>query len=236
MADRVVGVMQPYIFPYVGYFQLINSVNHFVFYDDVNFIKRGWINRNNILWNGSKKLLSLPCIKASQNSLINEIQFDTENRAYKNFSATITQGYKKAPYFKEVIDLIEGVLYSGESNVAVATAMSIQYVIEYLGLSKSFYFSSERFSDSKGLDRAERLQQITKELGSKNYVNSIGGLELYSKADFQNSGVELKFLSPEFGVYEQFGHAFVPGLSIIDLLMFCSPEEVKTLIGLGELV
>lgn len=231
MADRVVGVMQPYIFPYIGYFQLLNAVDDFIFYDDVNFIKGGWINRNNILLNGEKKLISFPCAGASSFKKINEIDFDSQNKQYSKSVKSIEQAYKKAPFFNQVFPLVEEVMLSGDDNLARRTASSVKSVAAYLGLNKRFYFSSEAFAESSCMERTDRLIHIIQQLSGRKYINSIGGRELYKSEDFNKKGIELGFCQAVMEAYSQFNYEFVSGLSIIDVLMFCSKEEVEVMVS-----
>ncbi|QSS96386.1 WbqC family protein [Psychroflexus sp. ALD_RP9] len=226
---KAIAVMQPYIFPYIGYFQLIQAVDVFVFYDDVNFIKRGWINRNKILINNSEKLITFPCVKVSQNKLINEVGVDTRSKQFIKTKNTIYHAYCKAPYFDQVFPFINEILIDKYDSIASLAIKSITAVLDYLSIDKILYKSSESFSSSKGLKKEERLQAIVKKLNAKYYVNAIGGIELYSKEDFKKNEINLKFLSPTLKEYDQKNNKFVSGLSIIDLLMFNKPSEIKRL-------
>lgn len=228
--------MQPYIFPYLGYFQLVNAVDTFVFYDDVNFIKRGWINRNKILVNGKEKLVSFPCIQASQNKLINEVEINLEDKAYSKFLQTLEQAYSKAPNFEVVYKLISNLLKQEHTSIASLAAASCMSLSTYLGLNTKFTFSSEAFSSSKGLEKQNRLIDISKESNSSTYINAIGGRELYSKEDFKKENIDLFFLQPKLSEYKQLSKEFIPGLSIIDVLMMNSKEEVKEMLNQYELI
>ncbi len=230
------AIMQPYIFPYIGYFQLVYAVDSFVFYDDVNFIKRGWINRNNVLINGKAHLLSFPCIGASQNKLINEVGVDLHDKQYAKLEKSVEMAYKQAPYFNEVMPIINGVFNSGVTNIAQLAALSITSVCVYLELDRKFMFSSEDFHQSRGLDKADRLINISRQLNADQYINAIGGMELYDKPYFKKEGINLSFLKPNLGTYNQFEEPFVPGLSIIDVLMFNSKIKVREILANYELV
>ncbi|MBC9798482.1 WbqC family protein [Sinomicrobium weinanense] len=225
-----IAIMQPYVFPYIGYFQLIAAVDIFVFYDDVNFIKRGWINRNRILLNGKEKLVTFPCIEASQNKLINEVAVNLKEKQYGKLKMTIEQSYKKAPHFLSVFPLIEEVLNSEVNTIARLATKSVQLFANYIGIKTSFYESSEEFNETKGLEKADRLIAIAKKMNIKHYINAIGGKELYDKKYFKNQGVQLNFLKPGIEPYYQSNEKFVPGLSIIDVLMFNDKEKVKELL------
>lgn len=226
-----VAVMQPYLFPYIGFFQMINAVDVFVFYDDVNFIKGGWINRNRMLMNGSDKLFTVPLKDASSFKLIKEIEINTEVPAYSKILTSIWQSYKKAPFFPEVFPIIESVFRSPNETISDLAMLSIQAVNEYLGITTVIKRSSLDFGDTKGFDRAERLIAICKQTGAEKYINAIGGQELYTKEYFASKGIDLKFIKSQPIEYRQFDNEFVPWLSIIDLLMFNSVEEVKLMLN-----
>lgn len=231
-----VAIVQPYSFPYIGYFQLINEVDVFVFYDDVHFIKKGWIHRNNILVNGNRSLFTIPLVKSSQNSLINEIGLSIDDKWRSTFYKKLHHSYRKAPYFKETIALVEPLLEKEYKNISLLAINSIVSISEYLGLNTVFKVSSEDFNQSRGIDRADRLIEITKSLGGRIYINPSGGKELYSKEYFSSKFVELKFIESEQITYKQFENAFCGGLSIIDVLMFNSVETIHNMIESYKLV
>ena len=234
--DKSIAVMQPYIFPYIGYFQLINAVNEFIFYDDVNFIKRGWINRNKILVNGKEHLISFPCIKASQNKLVKETKIDVSDKEYKKNLNSIEFNYKKSPHFNDVYPLVKGVLNQNHDTIADLCIFSVKSISSYLGLDTKFKKSSEDFQHTKKYKKNERLKAITKLENASTYVNAIGGRELYDKSDFKDSAIDLYFLNPKFKPYQQFDNDFVSGLSIIDVLMFNSKENVIKMVNQYELL
>jgi hypothetical protein len=218
------AIMQPYFFPYIGYFQLVNVVDDFVFYDDVNYIKRGWVNRNRILSNSESIYFNMPLSGPSQNQLINEIKVGAID---KKLLKTIEMAYKRAPNYEEVSELVKTVLSTQSDRLVDFCENSIKAVACYLGLNTAFHKSSIEFSDSKGLDKAERLINISKKLNSKVYINASGGKDLYEKEVFIREGIELFFLNTDSDIiYKQFNNDFNPWLSIIDVLMFNSREEV----------
>lgn len=222
-----VAVMQPYFFPYLGYFQLINCSDKFVVYDDVNFIKSGWINRNRILINGVPRYFTVSLKKASPNKLINEIEVSLDtNKLLK----TLKLSYKKAPYFDSIYPIVKKVLTSGLSTIDELATLSLMTVSNYLEIDTEFIISSKKFPQSKDCDRADRLIEITKSCGCRSYVNSEGGKKLYSKDYFLSKGISLSFLNSKLKPYQQFGDEFHKGLSIIDVLMFNSCQDVKTML------
>ena len=225
-----IAIMQPYIFPYIGYFQLIYAADVFVFYDDVNFINRGWINRNRILLNGREQLITIPLQDASQNKLIKDIAVLPDTRNMQKLLGTITAAYAKAPYYKAVYLLIETTLLTAmdttsETSIATLAINSILNICNYLGLQRNFKTSSENY-DNRGLKKADRLIDICHREGINHYINASGGKEIYTKEYYAEEGVKLDFLNPELYEYPQFKKPFVPWLSIIDVLMFNSREEI----------
>ena len=231
------AVMQPYIFTYIGYFQLIQAVNTFVFYDDVNYIKGGWINRNRILMNGKDFFLTVPCQKASPNRQIKDILFDRNRPEFQNLLKNIYQAYRKAPYFENIYPITEAILNTDAETISELAIQSIIQVSDYLKLNRLFKVSSCDFAETKGMDRTDRLIEICRMQGATQYINAVGGIELYDKTYFKNAGIELSFIKTDSTIrYKQGKNDFVPWLSIIDVLMYNDKEEVKKLLTKYRLV
>jgi hypothetical protein len=233
-----VAIMQPYFFPYIGYFQLVAAVNKFVIYDDVNFIKGGWINRNNILINKKSNLFTVPLIKASSNTLINDTKINLKfyNIWKVKFLRSLVQSYKKAPYFTDVYNLIENVLEINENDLISELAVnSIKNVIDYLQLETEFCKTSENYNNKTKIGQ-ERVLDICGIEKASQYINPIGGIELYSKNSFKENGIVLNFIKSKPIIYTQFDNDFSPWLSIIDVLMFNSVSEVNKMVNQYELV
>lgn len=228
------AIMQPYYFPYLGYFQLINAVDDFVIYDDVHYINRGWITRNKILVDGKAKYFIVPCSKASQNKLINEIETAFAQKEKEKLLRTFYHAYHNAPYFDAVINLIEEALNKEIKKIATLATESILSVCRYLDIQTRIIQSSVVF-DNHLLKKADRLIDICKRLNADTYINAIGGADIYSKQYFMDSGIRLYFLESKPITYKQFNQPFVPMLSIIDALMFNNKEQVKMLLNEYEL-
>lgn len=229
--------MQPYVFPYIGYFQLVKAVDTFVFYDDVNFINRGWINRNRILLNGEAHRITIPCIKPSQNKLINETEVNVEHPNFDKLLVTLAMAYKKAPHFDEVMPLVERCFRKEPQMISDMAAESITAVSDYLELNVAFKTSSKEDYGNTELQRADRLIDTVKKEGMTDYVNAIGGQDIYTKEYFADRGVKLSFLEPSLPEYRQFGGSpFASGLSIIDALMFLDKQGVVDMLGRYKLV
>ncbi len=229
------AVMQPYLFPYIGYWQLIHAVDKFVVYDDVNFIKKGWINRNNILINNQANLFSIPLKEVSQNKLINEIYLSEELKWRSTFLKTITQAYKKAPYFEPVYSLIEEIITAEVSKISDLIVASLNGLNAYMGITTTLVESAVVY-EAAHLKGQERILEICKKEKVTQYINPIGGQELYSKELFKEKGIELSFIKTHPIRYSQFGKEFIPWLSIIDVLMFNNKEEIKVMLNQYELI
>jgi hypothetical protein len=228
-----VAVMQPYFFPYIGYFQLINAVDVFVFYDDVNFIKNGWVNRNRILINGQASYYTLQLKDASSYKLINDITFtDNRNKLLKSIAVS----YGKAPFFKDIFKLLEQCLTIETNKVANVAMNSVIEISNYLNIKTVFEVSSEKYKETKGLDKTKRLLEICTKKQATSYINAIGGEELYDKSFFNEHNIKLSFIKSKEIYYNQFQYNFVPWLSIIDILMFNSIEQVQAMLNNYELI
>lgn len=223
------AIMQPYFFPYIGYFQLIGAVDKFVVYDDVAFINKGWINRNNILVNAKATLFSLPLKNASQNRSINEIEISNETNWKNKLLKTIEFSYKKAPRFNQVFPLIADVIQSEKEYISQLALLSIQAVVNYLQLSTDFVCTSAVYNNTH-LKAQQRILDICQKEKAEFYINPIGGKEIYSSELFEKSGIEIGFLKTIEHSYPQFANPFVPNLSIVDVLMFNSIDQAQQLL------
>ena len=214
------SIMQPYVFPYIGYFQLIEASDEIVFYDDVNFIKKGWVNRNRILLNKKDFLFTIPIEKASQNKKINQTKITLDSKSRRKLIMQMKSAYLKAPFFRKVMILIEETFGMEYDNVGDMGIQSISFVYEYLG--KSFKWTKSSISSSTSIDlvKADRLISITKQFKYDRYINPVGGQEIYQKGYFKKQGIKLQFLKSGKIEYVQSGNEFIPSLSIIDVLMY----------------
>lgn len=232
-----IGIMQPYFLPYIGYFQLINSVDKFIIYDDVQYIKRGWINKNKMLVNNNAINFILSIKNDSHNLNINERYFSDEFKENtKKLLKGIERAYKKAPYFSSVMPLIiESLNYDSRENVANFIYNSLEIICNYIQIDTKFIKSSQ-IEKSKDLKGQAKIIDIVKRVSGDTYINSIGGSELYSKDIFKTNDIELKFIKSKKIEYRQFNEKFIPNLSILDILMFNSTEKTKEFINQYELI
>lgn len=226
------AIMQPYFFPYIGYWQLINTVDTFLIYDDVNFIKQGYINRNSILLNNKAQMITLEVMGASSNILISEVKVG--NNA-KKVLKSIDQGYKKAPEYEKVFSLIQNILENPEKNLAKFIGNSLQKIADYLECDTKILYSSAIEKDNN-LKAQDKILDICQRLDTSNYINAIGGQDLYNKDVFHSKGIELNFIQTELIEYKQFNNEFVPCLSIIDIMMFNSKKDIQNMLTSYKLV
>lgn len=231
------AIMQPYIFPYIGYYQLVQSADKFVVYDDVNYIKQGWINRNRVLLNNEPDFFTLPVKDASSFKKINETELNPKNYVFwKNkFYKTLDLNYRKAPFFEEAFTLVKNVLDTEDMNLARLASASVSKIMTYLDSTTAFVETAANYHNND-LKAQDRVLDICIKEKAGTYINPIGGMELYSKTDFAAQNIHLYFIKAKPVVYQQFKEPFHPWLSIIDVLMFNNKEQVKSFLNAYELI
>lgn len=222
---RRVGIMQPYFLPYIGYFQLIAAVDEFVIYDKIKYTKKGWINRNRYLLNGSDSTFTLSLRKSSDKLDVVDREL-AEAFSRRKLLDQLRGAYAKAPHFESTFQLIERIVTHPDSNLFRYVFHSVEQICLHIGIHTPVTVSSSVEVDH-GLKAQSLVVALCKEIGAGVYINPIGGVELYSHESFAAEGIELKFHKAQPFEYAQFGGKFVPWLSIIDVLMFNSIERVR---------
>jgi hypothetical protein len=224
------AIMQPYLFPYIGYFQLAAAVDKFVFYDDVNYIKNGWINRNRLVLGNQVRYVTVPLAGASPTLKINEVLVQPRDRWLRKLLESIRHSYSRAPHYARVIELIREILQSNFDRISLLASHSVIEISRYLGIGTDFVMSSAKYgnADLKGV---QRVLDICVKEHAQAYLNLPGGRALYEPGDFAAAGVQLTFIEPNLGSYRQFGTSFHPGLSILDVLMFNTADQVKEMLS-----
>jgi hypothetical protein len=222
----MLAIMQPYLLPYIGYFQLIASVENFVIYDNIKYTKKGWINRNRILQNEKDVIFSLPLKNASDFSKIYEREISSDFNRDKLLSQ-IFSAYRRAPYFYETSHLIEMIVRCESKNLFEYLHNSIIKICIHLNINTKIIVSSD-LSIDHNLKNQDKVLALCSAVNQRVYVNPIGGIELYSKEIFHDHGIDLKFIKSHNFEYTQFGNKFIPWLSIIDVMMFNAPETINT--------
>jgi hypothetical protein len=214
-----VAIMQPYLFPYIGYFQLIQAADKFLLLDDVAYIKKGWINRNRILVNGRDQFFVIPLEAASQNKAINSLSLVGDEKWKNNLEATISMAYRNTIGFNEFFPVIREILRFKSNDLSRFLANSIRQVCDFLDIKTPIVDSTAVFNNVQ-LKGADRIIDLCKKEHADAYLNAEGGKLLYDKQAFRREGISLHFLKASLNTYPQAGSAgFVPGLSIIDMLM-----------------
>lgn len=222
----IVTIMQPYLFPYIGYFQLLECSDVFVVGDDVQYIKGGWINRNRILVNQEPSWLTVPVQGGSGYLPINQRSYAEDQDTRDKLLRRIECAYRKAPYFRDIYPIIADIMNFGSNNVSEFNTNAIRRLKDLLKIQCQILLSSE-LEKNNALKCQDRVIDINRCLGSCHYVNPIGGVSLYQEQDFVEYGIELSFLRPDSIQYHQFTEPFTPFLSIIDVLMFCPLDEIR---------
>jgi WbqC-like protein len=224
-----VAIMQPYFFPYIGYFQLISASSVFVLHDDVQYITGGWVNRNRILLNGQDRMITFPVQKAGYALPVNARSYVSSGREVRHIINQVKQAYAKAPCYRQVLPMVEELLMFEDRNVAHLNENLIRRICEFIGIGTSIITSSALAKDDS-LRGQDRVLDICKRVGATEYANPIGGTKLYRQEAFQRCGMTLRFLAAQEERYQQLGDRWIPFLSIIDVLMFNSVAEVQNLL------
>ena len=227
------AIMQPYFLPYLGYFQLISAVDEFVIYDNIQYTKKGWINRNRLLKNGADQLFTIPLKSDSDYLDIRDRQISSDFRRDKLLNQ-ISEAYRKAPYFLNILALMTDIVNCEDHNLFSYIYHSIVEVCRYLEITTPMRVSSSINMDHS-LKSEDRVIATCQAIGASQYINPIGGVTLYSHAHFRAAGVDLSFLRSTGREYRQFDGSFVPSLSILDVLMFNSQADTHHMLNDFEL-
>jgi len=223
--------MQPYLFPYIGYFQLINAVDKFVIYDDVQWIKGGWINRNRYLVADRPTYFTLPTQRGMFPSNINQRVFVPGIEYHKQrMLRQLRHSYVNAPHFEAVFLLVAKCFSCTDNNVSVFVTNALRECCAFLKISTPILISSE-IDICDEYEAQDRVLAINRLLNSQQFINPIGGVSLYDKAQFAAGGVHLRFMRTREFSYRQFNRVFSGSLSIIDVMMFNNEMETTNLLS-----
>jgi hypothetical protein len=223
------AIMQPYFFPYIGYFQLIAAVDQFVVYDNIKYTKKGWINRNRLLQNGKDAMFTLPLKSASDYLDVCQRELSRDFNRDKLLNQFLG-AYRRAPFFEPTFTLIEEIVRYEDINLFEYLRHSIVKTCAHLGISTTIKNSSTIAIDHT-LKNQDKVLALCEALEASIYVNAIGGMDLYAKEIFIEKGFDLKFIQSKPFEYLQYGGAFVPGLSILDVMMFNPVETTHAIIS-----
>jgi len=228
-------IMQPYFMPYIGYFQLLHASDTFVLYDNIQYTKKGWINRNRIIQNNNVITFTIPIKKDSDYLNIWDRQIADSFKREK-LCNQIMNSYRKAPCFDDVYPIISELINSNEVNLFKYISESLIAICKYLNLNSSKIKVSSEINIDHSLKSEEKVLAICNSLSATEYINPIGGIDLYSKERFASNNIDLKFLKTSVMPYDQFDNEFYPNLSIVDTMMFNPKEKIQEMLNEYELL
>lgn len=229
------GIMQPYLFPYMGYWQLIHHVDKFVIYDTIQYTKKGWITRNRFLRNGRPEYFSLSLAQASSTLDVAERELSPDFDREK-LIRSLSAAYQKAPHFKENFPAIADIINHPDQNLYRYIRNSIDRICALLDISTELISSSSVHESAERMKGEDRVIAINKKLGATEYINPIGGTELYSSQTFKDNGIKLSFLKSRPLEYQCFGQPCQPYMSIVDVLMFNSVSTARQSLSLYDII
>ena len=233
-----IAVMQPYFFPYIGYWQLIHAADCFVLFDDAQYIRNGWVNRNRILKpDGDWQYILVPIKKHAHTDSIKNIHVHPDIRWKERIIRQLTHYKKKAPCFRETDKLIREILSEVASQkIADINLTIIRGICKYLGIKREMFLSSEKNFDYSNVgDAGEWALRISEQMGASEYINPVSGANLFAPDKFAAAGIKLSFLKPRAITYDQRGN-FEPSLSIIDVMMFNSADSTRQLLAEYDII
>ena len=234
------AIMQPYFFPYIGYFQLINAVDKFVIFDDIQYIRHGWINRNRILSPNLEKewhYCNVPLEKHSRTDVIKNIKIKISENWKDSILGKLAY-YKelRAPYYEGVLELVTDCLSYDTNFISDLNIYVLKRTSEYIGINFDYMVSSQSGFDYSNVgDSGEWALEISKQLNASVYINPARGTKLFETSKFKQVGIELEFLDSNSISYTQSKRKYVEGLSIIDVLMWNSIESVHDMMNYKSL-
>jgi len=241
-----IAIMQAYFFPYIGYFQLINSVDTFLIYEHVTFRKKSWITRNRILDKGKVApiFIKVPVLKQSSNKLISEVKIDNKTDWRKKIKNLLFYNYKKSPFFDEIYTDLLCIIDINAEDLHTYNSLIVQKICVLLDIdTKIIYDNSACLELESNLlknnindIKTQRIVELCRQQKVKHYVNPIGGVDLYCKKEFNKNDLKLSFVNTLPFSYNQFGLDHQPYLSIIDVLMHKGIKGTKEIIKKYELV
>lgn len=232
-----IGIMQPYFFPYLGYFSLIKHTEKWIFFDTVQHIKKGWINRNRVLkpkegW----QYIVVPVDRSTKGALIKDVLIDESKFWDEKILAQLEHYKKSAPYYRDVIDFLEDCFSYKINKLSSLNIHLLENTCNYLKIDMDYEIYSEmnlEIEDISGPgDWALRISQA---VGADTYINPPGGVDIFDKNKYKGNGIDLQFLKVNLCKYSQKRSSFEEALSIIDVMMFNSIEEINKMLDNYEI-
>lgn len=232
--------MQPYIFPYIGYFQLINYTDKWVIFDDTQYISKGWVNRNRILHpdiNKEWQYFTVPVKKHSRESRITDIEINDDKKWRDEFLGKLTSYKKKAPYYLETIQFVGDCINYKNSSLTDWVIYTLDKTCAYLNVPFNYSIYSGIEVDTDNINHAGQWAlEISDALGADEYVNPVGGYNIFNENEFLERNIALCYLKANIKPYIQRRGNFVPGLSIIDIMMWNDKEMICEMLSDFEII
>ena len=221
--------MQPYFFPYLGYFAIMHYVDKWIVFDEAQYIYHGWINRNRILnYNKDWQYVTAPIQKHSRDIKIKDVVLANHIQWRDKLLAQLQQYRKRAPYFSSVIEVVREAVNVQEESLSALNTHVLRAICGYLGISVTIEVFSKRNWDIGEVQEADEWAlRISESLGAKQYVNPPNGKMFFDEAKWSKSEIELRFLKIRELEYSQKNAAFIPNLSVIDVMMFLEPAHIR---------
>ena len=227
------GIMQPYFLPYIGYFSLIKHCDEFILFDTPQYIRHGWIERNRIIKrDGDPFYIKVPLNKTSQKATIDSITINNNSDWQAKILAQLVHYKKKAPHYDKVVALLKAIFETPVSSITELNFNALSVICDYLNIKTPIKIWSKMdliIDEVKSPD--EWALNICKARGANSYFNPPGGRTFFNGQKYNDAGISLKFMKIEATKYTQFSNEFVPFLSIIDVLMFCSIDQIDTMLN-----
>ena len=226
------GIMQPYFFPYIGYFQLINEVDEFILFDTPQFIRHGWIERNQIQKiNGEPLYIKVPLNKHSRNNAIKDVQIKEDEKWKDKILAQLMPYKKKSSNYHKVIELLKESWIEETNSIVKLNYNTLKAICTYLDINTPIKIWSEMNIDIEQVNAPDEWAlSICNALGAESYYNPSGGLSFFDKEKYIKKNIELKFIKNKEVAYKQFSNDFLPNLSIIDIMMLVPQSEIKEML------
>lgn len=235
-----IGIMQPYFFPYIGYFQLIKSTDCWVVFDTPQYISKGWINRNRILHPDQLKewqYITVPTQKHKLNEKINQVIINENIRWRERIMGQLTSYKKKAPYYSDVMDLIAEVLAYKTKKMSSFLINSLDQTCQFLGLNLNYTVLSEMELNIVNVEHpGQWALRISSSLRADEYINPPSGYTIFDHSEFIENDIKLSFLKPSLSTYVQRRGGFIPALSIIDVMMWNDVPAIQEMLNDYEIL
>ncbi|MCR4792393.1 MAG: WbqC family protein [Lachnospiraceae bacterium] len=235
---KYLALHQTYFFPYIGYFSLIKNVDIFVFADNLQYMRRSWVNRNRVLTNlGVPQYISVPVVHHPQKTPANQVQIDY-SRNWQQEILNMLNNYRKiAPHYNDVMDMIDELFSKHYDNIADLGIQSVLLAMNRLGIDTECHCLSKLNPVLKDeMEPDDWGICISKHFDADVYRNAPGGKSFYRPERYHEAGLEIEFLQNRLHPYDQKTTEFVPGLSILDVMMFNSPEEIAPMLDDFDLI